>query len=396
MHMKKRIAWMLTLLLLLTAPFGLSALAEDQDADAFFARLFNKADPVGGAVLISRDGERLFEAYYGVEDGKTKVAVTENTVYKVASVSKMISAMGVMRLFDLGLIDLDAPMPGICNPHFPDIPVTLRQVMTHTSSLLGSAPYTTPPDWSRIDGTDKDFFSKYIPGTHYEYSNLNGGILCSVIERVSGQSFNTFMRENIFAPLGINAAYAAHLLPDASRLATTCYTDKTAYRRGPQYVEVDQAEYDDTCNPDAHYRTSLGSLYVSLNGLEKLGQVLAGDGTADDTRVLSNYAVRLMRLDQSSLPDSSVIGFTPYGLCMSRFTDQNGVTWYGHQGHWVGLYADLFFEPNTRTVVVFVLDGVQEGNNGQDINPRAEDALEYAGRWVQEAADSDSYVVAED
>ena len=394
--MKHLTAWALTLLLLLSAvPGGLCVSTESAEADAYFERLFQRADAVSGAVLISQNGQRIYASYDGVEDRKTKVPVTESTVYKVASVSKMISAIGIMRLFDAGLVRLDDALPGIRNPRFPDAPVTLRQVMSHTSSLLASAPYLTPPDWARIDGTDTKFFSKYEPGARYAYSNLNGGILCSVIERVSGQSFNTFMAENVFSPLDINAAYAAHLLPDASPVATAYYPDKTIYRRGYQYVEIDEKEYDDTCDPDNHYRTSVGSLYISLSGLETLGWLLAGDGAAKGVRVLSSQAVRLMRLDQAALPGSSVTGSSPYGLCVSHFTDENGVTWYGHQGRWEGVLVDLFFEPETQTVVVFVLDGVKAANNGQGIHPRAEDAMEYADRWVREA-EGDSYVVKDE
>ena len=394
--MKHLTAWALTLLLLLSAaPGGLCVSTESADADAFFQKLFQRADVIGGAVLISQAGQRVHASYYGVEDRKTKVPVTENTVFKVASVSKMISAIGVMRLVDAGRIGLDEALPGIRNPRFPDVPITLRQVMSHTSSLLSSAPYLTPPDWTQIDEMGIKYFSKFEPGTHYAYSNLNGGILGSVIERVSGQSFNTFMGENVFSPLGINAAYAAHLLPDASRLATAYYANKTIYRRGDQYVEIDANEYDDTCDPGSHYRASAGSLYISLKGLETLGQVLAGDGIAEGVRVLSSYAVRLMRQDQSTFSGSTVTGGSPYGLCVTHFTDENGVTWYGHQGRWEGVLADLFFEPETQTVVVFLLDGVKAANNGQGLHPRAEDALKYASRWVREA-ERDTYVVMED
>ncbi len=399
--MKQWTAWALALLLLMTAaPGGLCSMAaERQAADAYFEKLFLRADVVGGAVLISQEGKRVYESYYGVEDRKTRQAVEETTVYKVASVTKMISAIGVMQLVDAALIDLDAGLTtqdgvSIRNPRFPDASVTLRQAMSHTSSLLGSAPYITPPVWDTLKPTDKKYFSDSAPGAHYEYSNLNGGILCSMIEKVSGQSFNAFMTEHIFSPLHINAAFAAHLLPDASRLATTYYPDKTVYRRGYQYVEIDAKEYDDTCDPDNHYRASVGSLYISLAGLEKLGQALAGDGTVDGVRLLSEYAVRLMRQDQASLPGSSVTGESRYGLCVSHFTGKDGVTWYGHQGRWEGLLTDLFFEPDTQTVVVFVLDGAKPGNNGQDIHPRAEDALEYAAHWVHDA--ENSYVVKEE
>ncbi|MBR5109254.1 MAG: beta-lactamase family protein [Clostridia bacterium] len=391
--MKRWIARALTLLFFLAAaPGGLCF--STPAADAYFARLFDKSGAVNGAVLISQGGERIYESYYGAEDRRTKVPVSENTVYKVASVSKMVSAMGVMRLYDAGLADLDAGLPGIRNPRYPDVPVTLRQVMSHTSSILSAAPYLTPPEWSGQDAAGSNCFSRYQPGAHYEYANLNGGILCSVIERVSGQSFNTFMAENIFGPLGINAAYAAHLLRDSTHLATAYYSDNSVFRRASQYIEIDAEAYEDTCDPDRHYHASASSLYISLSGLEKLGRALAGDGSADGVRVLSGQAVRLMRMDQAALPGSSVTGSSPYGLCVNRFTDSDGITWYGHQGRWEGLLTDLFFEPVTQTVVVLVLDGTKAANNGQGIHPRAEDALTFADAWVHEA--ETNYVVKDD
>ena len=169
--MKKWIARALTLLFFLSAaPGGLCVSVETRAADSYFSRLFDRADAVNGAVLISQGGKRIYECYFGVEDRKTKVPVTENTVYKVASVSKMVSAMGVMRLYDAGLVDLDAGLNGIRNPRYPDAPVTLRQVMSHTSSLLSSAPYLTPPEWNDPEALASDYFSRYMPGAHYAYA----------------------------------------------------------------------------------------------------------------------------------------------------------------------------------------------------------------------------------
>ena len=124
--MKQWTAWALALLLLMTAaPGGLCSMAaERQAADAYFEKLFLRADVVGGAVLISQEGKRVYEYYYGVEDRKTRQPVEETTVYKVASVTKMISAIGVMQLVDAALVDLDAGLTtqdgvSICNPRFP-------------------------------------------------------------------------------------------------------------------------------------------------------------------------------------------------------------------------------------------------------------------------------------
>ena len=85
---------------------------------------------------------------------------------------------------------------------------------------------------------------------------------------------------------------------------------------------------------------------------------------------------------------------SPYGLCVNRFTNADGITWYGHQGRWEGLLTDLFFEPETQTVLVLVLDGIRPSSNGLGIHRRAEDALNYASAWVHAA--ETSYVVKDE
>ncbi len=218
--------WALALMLLMRPWVGLGELDGEQAAaaDAYFLRLFSRAEAIGGGVIVNRDGETLYAYYYGADDKRGTRPVDGDTVYKIASLTKMITAVGVMQLKEAGRLNLDAPLTyaediPIRNPRFPDTPVTLRQVMSHTSSLLGDAPYSAAPQWEKITLDQNRYFSKYEPGSHYEYANLNGGILGSAIERASGQSLNAYMTEHVFAPLGINAAYAAHLLPDPAPLS---------------------------------------------------------------------------------------------------------------------------------------------------------------------------------
>ena len=382
---KRTCALILMLGWLLSAfPARADALAPDRraEADAFFAALFRENEIIGGAVLVSRDGERIYDCFYGWGDkGKTR-PVTEDTVYKVASVTKLVTAIGVMQLVEEGKITLDDPLPAegsgfILNPWHPASPVTLRQVMSHTSSIAGSAPYTGYIFWQRMD-TDSKTFTPREPGAHYEYSNLNGGILGSLIERMSGESLNDYMTARVFSPLKINAAYAATLLPDAAPLSNTFQQDGTIYRSARQYLQTDE-EYDDTCDPDRHYRTSVGSLYISLKGLETLSIALAGSGTAEEVFLLSPESVEEMRRDQALIPGSSVTGETPYGLCLYRHP-AGGKDWYGHQGRWEGLLVDVFFEPESGKTVVLVLNGVQR-KSAAEVAPQAQQALDLIASW---------------
>ena len=400
--MRRRAAWALAVLLAL---FPVSGFMEEmearrQEADAYYARVFDRAGAVGGAVIVNKDGERAYAFFYGAGDKRGTRPVDENTVYKVASVSKLVSAVGVMTLKDAGLIDLDAPLTYgenqlIRNPFYPDATVTLRQVMSHTSSLLGQAPYASAPQWARINENDGKYFAHRAPGSRYEYANLNGGFLCSAVERASGLSFNTYMRENVFSPLGINAAYAAHLLPDPAPLSHTYTMNGEVYMKAEHYLENDRNGYDDTCDPDAHYHASAGSLYISLSGLEKIGAMLACGGKTGGVRVLSPTAAAEMRADQARVPGSSVTGDSPYGLNMYRYTAEDGLCWYGHQGRWQGLLVDLFVEPGSGTAVVFVMNGVGRSGAGE-MDAKAARALARVGQWLREQADTEGSFVVED
>lgn len=187
------------------------------------------------------------------------------------------------------------------------------------------------------------------------------------------------MAENVFSPLHVNAAYAATLLPDAAPLSNTFSPDGSTYRTAAAYWK-DGLEYEDTCDPDRHYRSSVGSLYISAVGLEKLGRALAGDGSVDGVRLLAPETVRLMREDQRIIPGSTVTGESPYGLCLYRHIMDWDV-WYGHQGRWEGMLVDVFFEPATQTVVVFIANGVKR-EPGREVASLAESALEFIAPWT--------------
>lgn len=103
-------------------------------------------------MLVSQQGERLYRYAYGFCEQDREQPVTEHSVFKVASLTKLITAIGVMQLVEDGKLFLDAPLtdqagPPVFNPRYPDLPITLRQVMSHTSSIKKSAPYTGQPPW---------------------------------------------------------------------------------------------------------------------------------------------------------------------------------------------------------------------------------------------------------
>lgn len=349
--MRRLLIWLMVLLL--------PAAALAQSMDEYTKERFRARDVVGGAVIIAREGKILYGYDYGYRNASKTKPVSLDTCFHVASVTKMVSAIGLMQLLDNQDVSLDTPVEeivgfGIENPNFPGQKITVRQVLSHTSSFA-EVQYLTPM-WEKIKPGSSYFSAVNAPGTAYEYSNMNGGLIGAMIEGLSGQSVNTYMRENVFAPLGINAAYHAALLPDQTDISAKLRKNGGIFR-SPEKEIATFRDYEDVCDPRTNTDKTSGGLYISANGLMKLVMLLANGGELDGVRILPEESVALMMKDQHLIEGSSVRAESPYGLCIARVEGMPGGTWYGHQGRWQGLSCNAYFQPDTGLCVVVIANG---------------------------------------
>lgn len=330
-----------------------------EQMDEYVDDRFNGRDIVGGAVIIAKDGEIIYSHTYGYHTKARRDKVTLDTCYRIASVTKLVSAVGLMQLIEEKGIDLDTPVKDIvgfpvANPAFPKEAITIRQVMSHTSSFVQTQYYH--PNWETLKVNNKYFSTEVHPGTAYAYSNLNGGLFGAMIEALSGQSVNTYMQEHVFGPLGINAAYHCALLPDQSDLAPQLGKDgKIA--KGVSVAMKEINEYDNTCNPRENTNKTSGGLYISANGLIRIISMLQRGGEIDGIRILQPETVQIMMQDQHLIEGSSVKAESPYGLAMYRVKDMPGGTWYGHQGMMQGLTSNFYFQPDTGLSIAVIANG---------------------------------------
>ena len=189
---------------------------------------------VGFSAAAMRGDEIVFESAYGFRDPQKGLAATTDTVYRLASVTKHISAMTIMTLVDEGKADLDADISRylgykVRNPNWPDTPLTLRQLMTHTSSLVEYGSYNKilagemPPLRLRdvlIRGSQGDSPDNWLsdkPGTKHDYSSFGSGVMGTVAECIAGVRFCDLVYERIFKPLGLDASLNAETLSASDR-----------------------------------------------------------------------------------------------------------------------------------------------------------------------------------
>ncbi len=319
-------------------------------------RIFRRYQTTGGSVVVARDGKIVYARDYGYKSLGERLPVDENTLFRVASVTKLVTGIGLMRLAEQGRLNLKEDIGQaygypIRNPRFPDIPLTLEQLMSHTASISSSNGFAvgdrTVKGTLGIQGPKNAWFLNARPGTRYQYSNFGAGVAGALMEAASGQSVNAYMTEQVFAPLRITAAYAASLIDAPEHLAHQ-YQDGKLYRSAQFYLNNG---YEDAPDPERHITTAHGGLWIKSRDLARLGIALCGDGTVEGVRLLQEDSVLAIRQRGEDHP-------SPYRLFVER-TDQvlQGHTFYGHQGLLNGVIASLYYQPETGFVFALTTNG---------------------------------------
>jgi D-alanyl-D-alanine carboxypeptidase len=174
------------------------------------------ADRPGAAVIVTKDGRTLFEKAYGMADLELRVPLQPDMVLRLGSITKQFTAAAILMLAEDGKLSLQDPI----EKHLPGYPtqghtITIEHLLTHTSGIQS---YTDMPGWmtSRIlspmtvqeliDGFKKEPM-QFAPGERYAYNNSGYILLGAIVEKASGKTYEAFVTERIFQPLGMTASY---------------------------------------------------------------------------------------------------------------------------------------------------------------------------------------------
>ena len=169
----------------------------------------------GAAVMIIKDGEILFSKGYGLANLEEEIPNTNETNFRLASITKQFTAMCIMILINHGELDFESTLTDIFSA-FPSYGnnITIRQMLNHTSGLVdyesliqndATEQVSDMDVYNMMTGLDSTYFT---PGTNYRYSNTGYALLAMIVEEKSGFTFAEFLEENIFLPLGINNSVA--------------------------------------------------------------------------------------------------------------------------------------------------------------------------------------------
>src|SRR5436190_1629103 len=300
-----------------------------------------KIDRFSGTALIARDGKPIFNKGIGMANREWDIPNTPQTAFRLGSVTKQFTSAAIMLLQERGKLSTTDP---ICKyiAECPAAwePITIRQVLTHTSGIPN---YTDAPDFAKkailpISTNDllADYKSKpldFPPGEKFNYTNSGYHLLGLIVEKASGKSYKDFLQENIFTPLGMNdTGYDSHENIIKHRAAG--YT-----RKGEGFVN---SAYMDMLIPFA-----AGALYSTTEDLLKWDQAL--------------YADKL--LTQKSRDEM----FTPgknnyaYGWNVGKRGNHRS---FAHGGGIYGFATNIARFPDDH-VTVIVLSNVEGASSGQ-------------------------------
>jgi len=339
-------------------------MAEEMTMDERVDEVFRATRTVGGAFVVAQHGEIVYERYYGEQQKTTHVPVTEDTYFRCASVTKLVTGIGLMKMMDEGILDPDEDISAylgytVRNKRFMNTPITLRMLMSHTAGMVENASFgrksSILSDMIDVNKKASANFKKAVkPGTEYTYSNFGAGITGAIVESVTGMDVSSYMRQSLFDPLGIDAAYSATQLADPDCIAATYKKDGSLYA-APSYML--RQEYVQEALPDLHYRVTIGSLLIRPRDLARLGIALCGDGTVDGMQVLSEESVMAMR-QEHSLETDGITPDSPYTFFTIRQdTLFDGLRVYGHQGTDEGIVCNLYVEPENELVICVMTNG---------------------------------------
>ena len=307
----------------------------------------------GLAACTIKNGELVWVGTYGYANLDQNISVTMDTIFMLGSISKIVTGIALMQLYEEGLIGLDDDINDhivldVVHPDYPETAITPRMLLSHVSSIRDNWSVLGPLEVSGMDTplSLEEFIQSYLtpsgvhyyadnfidaePGTQYEYTNVGATLIAYLVEAVSNTTFEEYCQQHIFEPLGMN---------ETSWFMSNLDTEKMAMPylySGSSFIPY--GHYSSAVYPCGFMRTSVEQLALLMTALMEYGTV----GT---TTILNNDTLQMMMtIHYPSLVSN-------YGLFFENF----GVLW-GHGGSGPGVATRMLFYPEAHEGVIVMMN----------------------------------------
>ncbi len=306
------------------------------------------------SIAISRDNRIVFARAYGLSDLESKVRANVESKFRLASVSKPITAVGVLQLAEAGKLDLDQAVQRYC-PSFPEKqwPITTRQLLSHTAGVrhykdTGGSDWTNPEvnstrhyaDIISSLGIFKDNPLLFEPGTQWSYSTYGYSVLGCAIEGASGEKYMDFIRDHVLLPAGMNDTVQDN--------ATGLVRNRVRGYGENSSGAIENAPLSDTSN-----KLPGGGLLGTSSDLARFANAL-------NTGKLISPATRKEMFSEVATRDGKGTGYALGWFILSR----NGIPVVRHGGSSQGATAGLYLIPS-KGYALAILASKQDVNTFQ-------------------------------
>lgn len=322
-------------------------------------KLFNN-QIVGGSVVLVKENQ-TYQYNYGYRSLNNSLPVEDDTIFRIASISKVIIGMAVMKLVESERLDLDEDISSylgfrVRNPKYPHVPITTRMLLMHTSSVTnGLTDETVEIGYNGVNGhhyfvsledllfnsTSKYYtektYSDFCPGEKYIYSNFGFGIIACIIEKITHQLFTVFVEQNILKPLCLDASFKANKIQKQDKISDT-FSGFSTNRTATSFIEATYPDFPLGNN----FRGPAGGLFISMPDLSKIMTSLINGGKYRDVQLLKKEAFDYY-LSANFLP--------------GRHYPEKNVYLQGHTGNAYGVSSLMYFCKNKQTGVCFIANG---------------------------------------
>ena len=315
-----------------------------------------KYGAVGVQVAVIEGGEVTDTYAYGWATKNTD-PMTTNHKMRIASISKVVVGLNAMLLREDGIVDLDASIGNywgfpVVNPARPDHTITLRSLLTHTSSIINAGDdvsRTYDSVKAKLKGSSG--FSKLTPGSinSWSYNNYAYGVLGMTLELAANRTSDDILQEKLYTAMDIDASFAPGDIRQ-TELLTTIYRSGGSVGRS---IETQKDLHIDPI-PGATGKYFAGGLTISVSDLAKLFAMLADDGRYEGVQLMSEESVALMETcDPYAVPGGSY-----QGLSLRYWPELYGRTnVYYHTGSAYGVYNCASYDSATGDGVIVLTTG---------------------------------------
>jgi CubicO group peptidase (beta-lactamase class C family) len=359
------------LVIIVTVFIAASCGSPEKKAEKLINAYMENTGTIGLSVAVVKDNKIIYTHAFGKSNIEKQTDLKTDDIFRIASISKSFTTTALLSLVEKGSISLESDVSDFIgftfrNPKYPDVPITIKMLLSHSSSLNDSQEYysldfvnpSVNPDFAKC-------YNDYMPGTKYEYCNLGFNTLRAIVEKVSGIRFDNYVSQYVLDPLKLKASFNVDDLKGIT--FTTLYTSDTT-----GYSSTGKIKYSPSENAylsrasvidSGKYITGYSAPLFSPTG----GMKISAPDLARYMIMHMNYGydpetgVRIIKEETSKLMQTPVIKTTGEGeYCMALNQIASlipGETMTGHTGSAYGLLSAMYFESAKKFGIVMITNG---------------------------------------